>query len=271
VVRRRERRDPDDGRAGDRSEDRSVTAPPEQAAADPLLQAAENLSRFHRAHEQHYSQAPLECAVRLLRTSTTLKALAERWAAVEPATAPAPSPYAGAEDLNDPRAIETSGVLFMEGEGEPAEIAAIKRELATVASDHEQTGGWLATAMAHSWAAAEALVARRALADLLGERHRIILGNWQSAELMGHSSRLLLRALRLLEEIEFTPAALRADLAGARTAPAYLLSAAELIDLAAELTTRGAALERDNERRWRVFHDRVALLTGGERPKDGDR
>jgi hypothetical protein len=64
-------------------------------------------------------------ALSLQRTARTLTALAERWASVEPAAKPAPSPYAGTPDLNDERAIEAGGVLFMEGEGEPAEISRI--------------------------------------------------------------------------------------------------------------------------------------------------
>ena len=93
-----------------------------------------------------------------------------------------------------------------------------------------------------------------------GEGHRIILNNWQSAQLMGRASRLLRRAPGLLGEVDFTPAALRADLAGARNAPRYLMSAAEMIDVAAEFTSRGAALEGDNERHWRIFHDRVEAV-----------
>jgi hypothetical protein len=232
-------------------------------STDPLLEAVSNLSRYHREHEKHYSEAPLETALRLLRFSTTVKALAERWAVADPLP-PAPSPYAGAVDLNDDRAIEQSGVLFMEGEGEPAEIRHIKRDIETIAADHEQTGTWLSDAMESSWAVAESLIRYRELADLLGERHRIILNNWQSAQLMGHSARLLRRALRLLEGVDFTPAALRADLAGARDASRYLLSSAELIDVAAQLTSQAVALERDNERRWRVFHDRVGTLTNHE-------
>ncbi|MGZ8481981.1 MAG: hypothetical protein ACXWWO_05955 [Candidatus Limnocylindria bacterium] len=232
-----------------------------QASGDPLLRVVENLSRYHREHEKHYSEAPLETALRLLRYSSTLKTLAEHWAVADPEPA-APSPYAGAEDLNDERAIEQTGVLFMEGEGQPTEITALKRDLAIVAEDHEQGGIWLAQAMENSWSIAESLTAYPGLADLLGERHRIILDNWQSAQLIEHSARLLRRALRLLDEVEFTPAALRVDLAGARIAPRYMLSAAELIDLAAELTSRWATLERGNERRWRVFHDRVAGLLG---------
>jgi len=41
------------------------------------------------------------------------------------AAAPAPSPFAATPDLNDHRAIETSGVLFMEGGGEPGTAAPL--------------------------------------------------------------------------------------------------------------------------------------------------
>src|SRR5689334_13828398 len=97
------------------------------AGHDGLLAVAGNLSRYHREHEKYYAEAALADAVSLQRTARALTALAERWAYAEPAAQPAPSPFAGTPDLNDERAIETSGVLFMEGEGEPAEITRIKQ------------------------------------------------------------------------------------------------------------------------------------------------
>ena len=121
------------------------------AGSDGLLAVARNLSQYHREHEKYYSEAPLTDAISLQRTARTLIALAERWTSVEPAAAPAPSPFAGTPDLNDDRAIETSGVLFMEGEGEPAEITRIKSELQTIAASSEQGGSWLAAAMEGSW------------------------------------------------------------------------------------------------------------------------
>src|SRR3954468_10095545 len=101
------------------------------APPDALLAAVENLSRFHREHEKHYAEAPLHDALRLNRTSRTLKALAERWTTATCDTSPVAVPFAGAADLNDDRAIETSGVLFMEGDDPPAEIAHLRGELAT--------------------------------------------------------------------------------------------------------------------------------------------
>ena len=228
---------------------------------DGLLVVAANLSRYHREHEKYYSEAPLTDAISLQRTARTLLALAERWTCAEPAAAPAPSPFAGTPDLNDDRAIETSGVLFMEGEGEPAEITRIKSELQTIAASSEQSGSWLAAAMEASWAMAEALLAYPQLADLLAERHKIIGNNWQNAATVQLIARYLRRAGSILEQVDFSPAGLRKDLAGARSAPAYLFSAAELINHAADLSAASSVLTHENERRWRIFHERIEQIT----------
>jgi hypothetical protein len=229
-------------------------------SGDPFMEAVENLSRYHREHEKHYSAEPLETALRLQRFSRTLKALAERWQTAEPTEHPAPSPFAGAPDLNDERAIEGTGVLFMEGEGEPAEIGGMKAELETMAAAAERAGDWLSQAMEASWGVAEALLQRPEVADLLGERHRIIANNWQAAGIEQLVARLLRRAVAILKRVDFTPAALRADLGGERHAVGYLFSAAELLDRAADLEAEFAVLVHENERRWRVFHQRVAEL-----------
>jgi hypothetical protein len=231
------------------------------ADSDRLLAVVKNLSQYHREHEKYYSEAPLADAILLQRTGRTLIALAERWTSVEPVAEPAPSPFAGTPDLNDNRAIETSGVLFMEGEGEPAEITRIKSELQAIAASSEQSGSWLAAAMEASWDVAEALLAYPQLADLLGERHRIIGNNWQNASTAQLIARYLRRAVAVMERIDFSPAALRKDLAGARSAPAYLYAAAELINHAADLAAASAILTHENERRWRIFHERVEQIT----------
>lgn len=73
----------------------------------------------------------------------------------------------------------------MEGEGEPAEIQRLRREVGLLADDLEQTNVWLTGAMAQAWEMAGGLAACPALADLLGERHRIVANDWQSAGLQG--------------------------------------------------------------------------------------
>ena len=226
-----------------------------------LLDQIENLTRTHREHELYYSEAPLDDAVALQRISRTLKALAGHWRTAAPLEVDGANRYAGCDDLNVQAAIEQTGVLFLEGEGEPGEITRIKRELATQAADHEQTGAWLGEAMQSTWnGAAKALLRIEPLSDLLAERHRIIAANWQNAQLNAIISALLVRANDILDEIDFTPAALRADLAERRRAPRYLFSAAELIDHAADLLAQSAVLVHESERRWRVFAERVETL-----------
>ena len=225
-----------------------------------FIAQAENLSRTHHEHELYYSQAPLEDAVTLQRLSRTLKALAGHWLRVEPRPVEHPHRYAGCDDLNVQAAIETLGVLFQEGEGEPAEIGRLKRELLKQADEHEQTGSWLAEAMESTWAGAARLLRIEPLADLLGERHRIIAANWQNASVNVIIGAQLRRAVEILDLVDFTPAAIRADLAEKRLAPRYLYAAAELIDRAADLLAEGAVLVHDSERRWRVFHERVEAI-----------
>jgi hypothetical protein len=76
--------------------------------------------------------------------------------------------------------------------------------------------------------------------------------------------RLLRRALEIIARVEFSPAALRADLGGERRSAAYLYSASELLDRAADLAVESASRVHDNERRWRIFSERVRALTASE-------
>lgn len=235
-------------------------SPPPELPPTELLETIGNLTEFHREHEKFYSQAPLRTSVEIQAASRVLKALGARWSEVTPTDHPAANPLAGAEDLNAPGLTAESGVLFMEGQGEPAEIKRIKRDLATLADDMDQTGSWLSAAMEQAWGIAGMLAAYPELADLLGERHRIIANDWQSADLQSLAGRLIRRGLDLLERIDFSPQALRADLAGNRQNAAYLYSASELLDRAADLVAESATLVHGNERRWRVFGERVREL-----------
>jgi len=231
----------------------------------PLLDAMLNMTAVHREHEKFYSSSPREQAVALQRHSRTLHALADRWATVDPSTRPTLSPYEGADDLNADAALQLDGVLFMEGEGEPSEIARIKRDLRTCAEDSEGAGEWLTTAMRSAWTVAPVLFEVDELADVLGERHRIITNNWQGASMVTLVGRILSRAADLLDHVDFAPAALRADLDGGHVASAHVHSAAEMIDHAADLLSEFAGLIHDNERRWRVFRTRVQAAADARR------
>jgi hypothetical protein len=227
---------------------------------NPLLEAVLNLSHFHRDHEKFYAQEPRAQAVALQRHARALQALADRWSSTEPKQQTSINPFEGSRDLNDPSALQLDGVLFMEGQAEPAEITRMKRELQMLADDQTTTGRWLADAMTATWEAATALLEFPALTDQLGERHRIIANDWQAAEMSLLAGRVLARAVELLETVDFTPSALREDLAGPRVVPGYLYATAEMIGHAADLLSESAGLVHDNERRWRVFHERVQAI-----------
>ena len=232
----------------------------DEAPASPLLSAILNLSTFHREHEKFYATAPRETAIRLQRHARTLQALADAWSVATPSDHTPFSAFEGAEDLNAPVALQLDGVLFMEGEGRPAELAQLIRDLRATAADQRETGDWLNAAMRASWDMATALLEVDGLADLLGERHRIIANDWQAAHMNEVMSHLLDRAADILDTVDFTPAALRADLGEAGTSAGRLYSAAELISHAADLASDSAGLVHDNERRWRTFRQRVQAL-----------
>jgi hypothetical protein len=216
-----------------------------------------NLSTYHHEHEKYYAFQPLEQALDLQRASRVLLTLADRWSTIQPGQPKRGNPYLGAEDLNELSTIQHTGVLFLEGEGEPAEITTLKRDLRNLADDLRKAGTWLSTAMESSWELARQALHNPAMADVLGERHRIIANDWQSASLYSLVATLLYRALDILDVVDLSPSSVRSDLAGPRFIPQYLYSTGELIDRAADLAAEAGTLVHDNERRWRVFHERA--------------
>ncbi len=226
-----------------------------------LADAILNLTTYHREHEKFYALAPLQQAITLQRASLTLKTLADRWSVIKPKARESENPYAGCEDLNEALAIQQDGMLFLEGGGEPAEMEHLKRDLGTLANDFRGTGSWLTQAMNSSWESVRPLLRIPALADVLGERHRIIANDWQVAGMLELVACLIERAVEIAEQVTLTPAAVRADLSGPRNDPAYLYSAAELLDRAADIVSESTTLTHDNERRWRVFRQRVEQWT----------
>jgi len=237
-------------------------SPKMDSGATALLRAILNLTEFHREHEKFYATSPREFAVTLQRHARTLQALADRWSVIEPSTSTPLSPYQGAEDLNSAVAIQLDGVLFMEGEGRPAEVAHLIRDLRVAAGDQRATHEWLATAMQSSWDMATALIDIDGLSDMLGERHRIIVSDWHAAYINDLMSHILDRAADILERVDFTPGALRADIDDGRASVGRLYSAAELRSHAADLCCDSAGLVHANERRWRTFRGRVKTIVG---------
>jgi hypothetical protein len=148
----------------------------------------------------------------------------------------------------------------MEGAGEPVELQHVKDVLRSSGEGNVEIGNWLASAMEHSWAAAVALFDYPSLADVVGERQRIIANDWQAADMSRLAGRLLLRAVEMLDRLTLTSDALRGELAEDRFVPHFIYSATELVDRAADLLSDSAGLVHENERRWRTFRARVEAI-----------
>jgi hypothetical protein len=234
-----------------------------------FLEVVSNLSKYHREHEKFYGQAPLKTAVEIQDASKTLKTIADRWSNLEQIEKAEGNPYMGCEDLNEKAAIQHDGLLFMEGEGEPTELTQLKRKIRNISEDFDKAGAWLSNAMENSWAAAINLMKISTLENVLGERHRIIINDWQAAHLSMLVTKLLDRALLILNQIDFNPTAIREDVSTRKRYPDLLYSASELLDRGADLSSEFAILVHDNERRWRVFRQRVNRMMVGSKKTSG--
>ena len=156
--------------------------------------------------------------------------------------------------------MQLDGILFMEGSGEPTEIVRLNATSGSCRMTPRRRVSRLEAAMEASWAAAASLLDIRELADVLGERHRIIANDWQAALLSSLVAQLLRRAVEILDRVEFDPVSLRKDLAGDNVSARLLYGAAEIVGHAADVLSDSAGLDADNERRWRVFRGRVREL-----------
>lgn len=231
-----------------------------------FMKTIENLSRFHREHEKFYAKQPLKQAIEIQEFSLLLKTLADKWSEVEPKKVSGSNPFMGSEDLNKLSTIQYNGLLFMEGEGEPVELKRYIRDIKTLANDFMETGTWLSNAMEQSWKTAVPLIKIQPFSSVLGERHRIILNDWQAAKLSQLVAELIYRSIEILESLEFTKDRIREDLAGPKFYPEFIYSAAELLDRAADLASQSAVLVHDNERRWRVFRKKLFEVSQRNNP-----
>jgi hypothetical protein len=232
-----------------------------------FLNIISNLSKYHREHEKFYGQAPLKTAITIQDASKTMKTLADKWSKIQQVEKQNGNPYMGCEDINEDAAIQHNGLLFMEGEGEPTEITQLKRDLNNIGEDFEKSALWLSKAMENSWNAAAKLINIPTLEDVLGERHRIIINDWQAANLSSLVSKLIKRSLLFLNGIDFNPESIRADIRSKKRYPNLLYSSSELLDRAADLSSQFAMLVNDNERRWRVFHNKVQRIKSEMTPR----
>jgi hypothetical protein len=211
-----------------------------------------NIAIYHREHERYYSWRSMLDAADICREANRLKTIGSLWIDEAP-VAPPESDFsdprmqaAGCVDLNALRAIAGIGILFMEGEKEPAEITGIKEKLRAMGPAWKGTGRWLAEKMDAAWSR-ESFLLEVDPREAAKSRLEIIVTNSRISRQMSLAGRLLEIAADIVDALDFRPAAVRAN----RTASGKrLLQAAWTLDLVAQLAARGAADLSENEMRW---------------------
>jgi hypothetical protein len=215
-----------------------------------------DIATFHRAHERYYTQHLSEAASDLYREANRLRIIADVWLAADEQP-PRPDVdfgdaryrVAGCHDLNALAAIPAIGILFMEGEGEPSEIRALKGKLRAVSSAFQASGQWLAARIEPAWGREQSLMTV-ALVDAARPRFDTIATNWTGSREIVLSGRLLGIAASRLERGDFRPSAVRS---ARRAAGLDLLHTAWIVGMAAQLCARFAANLADNDRPWTAY------------------
>lgn len=228
------------------------------------LEVLANIAAYHREHERFYTQNQLALAADLSREANRLKVVADVW--LRPGPAPAATvdfadpryQAAGCDDLNALSAIAGIGILFMEGQAEPAEIRGLKAKLRGQAMAMQAAGQWLAEKMDAAWER-ESVVFTPELIDAAWPRYATIVTNWRGSRDMVLTGKLLQLAVECLDRIDFTPAAIRGDRA---TAGKFLRTAGWVLDLAARVLARAAAHLGENDLYWTEYQEILARVRG---------
>lgn len=211
------------------------------ATERPPLDKLLGIAEYHREHERFYASEGLRQALSLRQDAEALKRLADRWLdrdAGEGGTeSDATFQAMGSPDLNDWAAIATSGILFMEGEGEPAEIGRLRERLRGQGAECERYARWLAEKMKAAWPREAALLTPEMI-DLAYSRHIVLMRTTLHGEKVAVAGRLLAAAERALSAGRFDPATIR----GEREQMANLVHTAGLmLDAAASVLADQAA------------------------------
>jgi hypothetical protein len=221
----------------------------------------DNIATYHREHERFHTVYKYERAVELAREANRLKVVADVWLALDkPASSlpgtdfdqPAFRP-AGCDDLNALSAIASIGILFMEGQGEPAEIRTLKAKLAASGDGSVRAGEWLAAMMAAAWSRESVLLGEK-FAEAARHRYRTIATNWIGALETMLVGRLLVLAVDRLKAIDFVPKAIRA---APQQAGEKLILAARIIEQAACVEATGGVELSGNDECWTSYREQL--------------
>jgi len=227
------------------------------------------VARWHREHERYHSMNALYDAAQLRRHSNALKLLARRWLEGhdgEPAAFPVSDPLfraAGCDDLNDPGSVATTGVLFMEGESEPAELIQMKQALAGMAGGFDDVSTWLGEKMAPAWER-ESLLLTSTLTSAAQPRFATLARTTRAGDALGLVARLLHAAVGAIAAHPLEPGDVRRDPTGSAH---RLLAASWLLDEASSTLAEMAADLARSDPDWTAYLD--ALDSGRPGPVRG--
>src|SRR5262245_18347868 len=219
------------------------------------LGAMRNIATYHREHERYDTMSQLELAADLAREANRLKIVADTWLRSD-ASPGGPVDYAdprfqasSCPDLNALPAIAAIGAPLMEGEGEPAEIRALKGKLMGIGMGLATAGQWLASKMDAAWDRESVLLTPEPV-DAAWPRFQTIVTSWRGSRDMELAAKLLSVAVDGLGKIDFSPAEVRAN----RVHLAKMLrTVGWIIDHAARLLARSAASLGENDEAWTQY------------------
>jgi hypothetical protein len=224
--------------------------------ADELpLEGLVAVARWHREHERFHSMNALQDAADLRRDSNALKVLARRWLEIrdtEPASFPVTDPLfraAGCEDLNDLGGVATTGVLFMEGESEPAELTQMKQKLAGMAAGLDHWSAWLAEKMEPAWER-ESVLLTTSLTSAAQPRFATLARTTRTGAALGLVARLLHTSVTAIAARPLVPQVVRDDPAGSAQ---RLLAASWLLDEASSVLAETAADLARSDPDWTAY------------------
>jgi hypothetical protein len=239
------------------------------AASLSHIAALDNIATYHREHERYYTVHKYESAVELTREANKLRVVADVWLCGDKALPSYPETDfdlpefrpAGCDDLNPLSAIAAIGILFMEGQAEPAEITTLKAKFRARGGGAVEAGEWLAGMMAAAWPRESVLLDEK-YADAARARYRTIATNWIGSLETVLSGRLLILAVGHMNAIDFTPKAIRTrKVESAQT----LALAAGIIGLAANLEATSAVDLSGNDECWTSYRTQLRRLRASDR------
>ena len=218
--------------------------------------------------ERSCSHWPLDGEARIQAASNAFVMLADllAWARVPVATAG--DTASRSMDLELVANIEEVDALFEFTDTAPARIDELRRAVRDLAHEYETASAWLTDAVALGWSSVKGMRPAPRCASILDEGHRVIAKDWLTADMTLLIGWLLRRAIKSLDQMDLSPAAVRSDLGSQRSYEAMLRSVAEMLDRACALAAESVSFLGEIDQRLQLFRQQVTSVIS--LAQDGD-